>query len=75
MGTISFLTQRLARLKNELAKAEKAHRATARLRRQMVETRRQLLDAEVNRARIAPARKALNAQRHPETPNLFEGAM
>jgi len=75
MASLGFLTQRLARLKNELAKAEKAHAPTARLRRQLVETRRQLLDAEVNRARIAPARKALNAQRHPEMPNLFEGTM
>lgn len=72
MGSLGFLTQRLARLQNELAKAEKAHRPTARLRRQMVETRRQLLDAEVNRARIAPARKALEAQRRPAMPSLFE---
>jgi hypothetical protein len=74
MSSIGFLTQRIARLRTELAKAEKAHAPTARLRRQLVLTRSQLLREEVNRARIAPARKALDAQRHPEMPSLFEGS-
>jgi hypothetical protein len=75
MGTIGFLAQRLARLQTELARAEKAHAPTARLRRQLVKTRAQMLDEETRRARIAPARKALEAQRHPAQPSLFEGAV
>jgi hypothetical protein len=72
MSSIGFLTQRLERLKNELAKAEKAHRSTARLRRQLILTRSQILSEETRRARIAPARKALDAIRHSAMPNLFE---
>jgi hypothetical protein len=73
MATIGFLTQRFARLQTELAAARRAHAKTARLRRELVKTRAQLLTEETRRARIAPARKALEAKRHPDHPNLFEG--
>lgn len=75
MSSIGFLEQRIARLRGELAKAKKAHAPTARLNRQLVLTRAQWLREITNRARIAPARKALEAQRHPLQPGLFEERM